>query len=607
MTRTLLLAVLMPLGAVAAEPPAMDPVVESQSSRVEAARSAAYEASVAEFDRLVGEFPDASSVLIGKCRFIQTYAWDEDSPIERAGEDHEQCLEALRDPRYAEDPVAQLFLLGELYGEEAIAAGEDLLKVAKDWSPQDRARIYESLSYATRFADEEQGARFAEFAVRDDPSSALRLYVAKRWLQQGAFERAVRLINETPADAWKDLSVQEGAALLLAADAPADAAALVLDHAPADQSIAIRVLRARGLAGSGKVADARGIYASIVEGGQQLASGDLLHYLRFQLSHGTAEQAIAAYGKLRDGGYTADPVARYRLELSLRHPLAPWHWRDVPGVLVLLLALAFVAMLPGLFIACIHYRSLARRVRGDLPREGRWGLRQVWVALALLLLGQALATYIFYYPALSSLINEDAYDIRTLDMHALAWATLLDSVFVLLCLLPLLRGINLRELLLGHTKFRTTLGLAFLAYLGVRILGGIYGSVFGAFDATGALGDMTTLAIQSTHVVFGATVGLLSVALVIPLVEEFVFRGVMLQGLSRYISFGWAALIQALVFALLHESVAAMPVIFLLGYLAAWLVRRTGGLLAPILLHVMNNTFAYNGIVLVTSVMNGRD
>jgi membrane protease YdiL (CAAX protease family) len=80
----------------------------------------------------------------------------------------------------------------------------------------------------------------------------------------------------------------------------------------------------------------------------------------------------------------------------------------------------------------------------------------------------------------------------------------------------------------------------------------------------------------------------------------------MLQGLSRYISFGWAALIQAAVFALLHESLAAMPIIFLLGYLAAWLVKRTGGLLAPILMHVMNNTFAYNGIVLVSSVMNGR-
>jgi membrane protease YdiL (CAAX protease family) len=52
---------------------------------------------------------------------------------------------------------------------------------------------------------------------------------------------------------------------------------------------------------------------------------------------------------------------------------------------------------------------------------------------------------------------------------------------------------------------------------------------------------------------------LIWLALAVPLVEEIAFRGALLGGLQRYVSFGWADLIQAVAFASLHEAVVLFP------------------------------------------------
>jgi ABC-2 type transport system permease protein len=109
------------------------------------------------------------------------------------------------------------------------------------------------------------------------------------------------------------------------------------------------------------------------------------------------------------------------------------------------------------------------------------------------------------------------------------------------------------------------------------------------------------LALPSIETLFGPTpdaaavagfwVAVLAVGCA-PLIEEVLFRGLLYGGLVRSMSSRLAMLVSALTFTLVHPAMAAVPV-FVLGLATAWAYRRSGQLLAPILVHA-----AYNAVVI---------
>jgi uncharacterized protein len=76
------------------------------------------------------------------------------------------------------------------------------------------------------------------------------------------------------------------------------------------------------------------------------------------------------------------------------------------------------------------------------------------------------------------------------------------------------------------------------------------------------------------------------------LLEELIFRGLLLGGLSRHISVGWANTLQALLFATIHVDAPRFLFYFALGLAAGWLVRRHHTLWPAVLLHALNNGLA---------------
>jgi ABC-2 type transport system permease protein len=76
-----------------------------------------------------------------------------------------------------------------------------------------------------------------------------------------------------------------------------------------------------------------------------------------------------------------------------------------------------------------------------------------------------------------------------------------------------------------------------------------------------------------------------------PLFEEFLFRGLIFQGLRRTTGPALAVLASAALFALVHPPIAVVPV-FGLGIAAAISFQKSGFLLAPIVTHAVYNTCA---------------
>lgn len=84
-------------------------------------------------------------------------------------------------------------------------------------------------------------------------------------------------------------------------------------------------------------------------------------------------------------------------------------------------------------------------------------------------------------------------------------------------------------------------------------------------------------------------------AILAPVVEEMYFRGRLLDAFAPKIGAGWAATISSLGFAAIHGLPAFFPAYLVFAFALLALRRRTGGLAAPILAHMINNAFALYG------------
>lgn len=80
-----------------------------------------------------------------------------------------------------------------------------------------------------------------------------------------------------------------------------------------------------------------------------------------------------------------------------------------------------------------------------------------------------------------------------------------------------------------------------------------------------------------------------TIAILAPVVEEFMFRGVLLKRMIGKTSVWGGILISSLLFGILHLDVIGA---FLFGVVASLLYLRTNNLLIPILLHIINNSLA---------------
>ncbi|GMQ97646.1 MAG: CPBP family intramembrane metalloprotease [Acidimicrobiia bacterium] len=87
-----------------------------------------------------------------------------------------------------------------------------------------------------------------------------------------------------------------------------------------------------------------------------------------------------------------------------------------------------------------------------------------------------------------------------------------------------------------------------------------------------------------------------AVAVGAPLIEEIIFRGMLLAALARRLSRWPSILLSAVIFAGVHlldpNAIAVIPGLFLLGVALAWAAMRTGNLSLPIALHSGINLLA---------------
>lgn len=557
-----------------------DPAVES----VRQAEQRGYTEALAAYIRARDAYPDDVELAVAQCRFMQRFAWSEESDwADIAAKDLENCKTTL-EGQYGTRPEAMLFLLESHYGKEAISFGEPMVARASGWTDAQRARLHTALARAyTNTRDDTRAGEHALLAVQLAPASD-QLVTAIRYLAKSKrVDEAVALLTAAPLPktAWLESARIKAAAEWL----PADAARRELQRAQQaglkiDAHTTARALRRAGDHAGAQAALSTDTSLRANEVGEQRqlrldvafeagATAAVADALGDWVRKSGAKDALAyPYARL----LVTDPKAALRTELF---PLAGW---------LLAFTLALV-LWPGVVMFPAHYRGTVRARLGK-PQTvlfARIGLRHAWLALAVLVFALTLVPVVRFGGELGtgSVLAEDVQ--RRFAIGQL-WATGFAAVGLIWCATRL----SWREWLgSGRWKFRWFIpALCCLAFVTFAMVVGRHALQVSSPDAHVAW--MVGM-IQGANALGGLPLALGLVAVLVPICEELVFRGCMLGGLSRHISFGWANVLQAAAFTALHQDPRRVVFYFLLAIIAGVLARKTRGLAAPILLHAANN------------------
>jgi hypothetical protein len=484
-----------------------------------------------------------------------------------------------------------LYRAEELEPDGVLALEHEFAR-AEGWSAAQRARLLEraALALFERGRVEEAFER-ARRAVALEPSLPLGRVLAEGWRRAGDRDRAVAaLLADT--DSIQSWEFAPRIALLVELGAHEQALELIAAAQAHSDAWIDPVLHGRALEGAGRLAEARERYAEAADA-PWFREQALRHLFELALAGGSAGEAQRAYIELRDGE-RGDALARRRISLARAFPGTPWDTRDLLGLGALAGALLALAAAPLLWVLPLHYLGL-RRGRADAPDldgERRWSARHLWYAGALLGLIHFVCLYVFLYGDLERWLGAADETAAARDPAALAsYGLAVGALCALGALLPL-RWSDWRRVFAcrwGALRTAATCGLA-LAVLRLTALACIALANGAAGAASGT--SMTEDVLRAFGDRYGVAALVAYAVLLLPLCEELLFRGMMLGAASRFVGFAAASLFQALLFTLLHESLALAPFYLVVGLVCAELRRSSGGLRAPLLVHAGNNALA---------------
>jgi hypothetical protein len=547
----------------------------------------------AAYGREIEARPYDAVLQVSLCRFLDlfSYTYEYVEWIDDVYALAEDCSAELTG-RFPAHPETVLFELESLYDDEAVLQqGEAVLAGApRDWTAAQLARLHVLMAYALERLGRDDASRHSLRALELDRAADVRVQAAGLLIAEGENARALEVLTSPfgghdASEGWYQLRKMELLARLGAREqVERSYSALLEGSAYYDSLSAAHVLR-----DSGALDLARSEFERASGAGNYLGSAERERF-KFEFEHGTGAQALAAYAGLRDLGWGTDPLGIDRVSLHFKDPGLPWQPRDWLGLAGFALASLAIAAIVGLPVGLVHYRGLARRLRSGYayPAQG-WQLRHAWTTMFLFATSSLLAFYLVGEPAGLTVAGPEIWGFDATAAQ-IAKITLIETLLGILLLLPVARLAAVR-----HAGWRGTdwsiaksllIGLGFALLFRVPLL-----LIWAAVPEISTVLDDSILIQVMIEVRerFGIVAAFWVIGIAAPVVEEFVFRGVLLRAFANHISFGWANVLQAALFSAMHMEAAAAPFLFLLGIAAGVMARRSGGLLAAMILHAAFN------------------
>jgi CAAX protease family protein len=549
--------------------------------------------------------PKDVTIHIERCRFVELAQYDDYEEYNP----NQELADSLSDwlfETYSKHPEVITYRIGFLWSDELdkllAEAESDMEKVEGFWTNKNKSLIYENIANQHYNNEEYQLAYvYAEKTLAVDTSYNNTLSYVRILIKVDKIEKATSVLianNDSTKPAWE---LNQKAKLLVEIDEFEEALKLYTLINKIDSSFNNNQELAKIMISYNRFADAR-VYL-LQDTSNWFKDTPLLALFLHDLKYHGSDTALTSYNYYRDLGYDVDPLALYRLRLFFSHPTASLQARDFIGLLALLLLILCFVILPSVWILPIYFIGHHWKfITPEKVKDTIWGLKSFWWVST----GYFIASVVAYSVSpeyLNSLINDTNYYGESEGYE--------ESLSVLLFMLTLacfglsaLYKVNLKILLYKHWSFWKCFGLTAAWFIGFKMVSAIYLLIgkFGfdmSIDQFSVVSNLLSVTAEINSLIsgYGVTVSILTVAVLVPIYEEVIFRGVILDACKRYLNFKWANVLQALLFAAIHDDLTLFPLFFAFGMATGILRQRSGGLMSGICFHIVNNLLAMSVII----------
>jgi uncharacterized protein len=582
------------------------PFVKDHQYHVKAlstSKEAIYQQVLDGYDRYLQSHPTDVLVHLEKCKFINRAFFNADEEYNPKYEEAEACAQNLI-TLFPNEPDALLYATEFIYGDSSTSY---LLKLSVMMeSNPDQWRDHNWIAHqkmAEQFNINKNYSKtiyFAKLASDENDTLDLSLLMGRAHKNlsnnQEAIEALMSKLDSTN-DSW-DLT-QKGK-LLLELNAPKEALKAFRFALKDSSGYQEMGEIAQAMIDNGLTQEARAYLVKENLRNSWNPSSTLQQLLEFDLAYSPADSAKRTYQQFVDVDFWNDGLSIYRLKLFFRGPWLGWAWGDLGRVLLLVVGFIAIFIFPYLWILPIHYFGMMQRARGkkfDDP-SFPWGLRHFWTACSLWFAIDVLASLIFDYRGVLSLINNHlaAQELQPINIVNANMTLFFSSG----CFVMTMAFFRWRDVIGYFSNFKFDskpilqgIGLAILLRFGL----GFYIQILKMFGIS-VSEDPTSLAnitdiILSVNKFYSPWIGFLFVVILVPFYEEVLFRGVFLSACARNMKFIMANVLQSIVFAMAHQQLKLIPFYFAFGMVAGLVRYKSNSLVTGISLHATNNLTAF--------------
>jgi len=559
------------------------------------------------YDLYIRNNPDDIDIQIERCKFIGKAYYDEYDDYNTKYNETEACIEGLFS-KYPSNSKVLIYRAENLYGEERLKvlklAKEQLKLNEKTWENKEISELNRLLGDYYIEKKQMSNKYYLKAQLLND-SLDLSLQIARNYKDLGKPKLAKELLLKNLKKDTLLWSIKQKANLLLELNEPEKALELFNEITDRDSTYIDYSQMAKTMIGLEKYEVARSFLVkdtvvewSRIEKMQNLFSHDL--------KYSSSEIALDSYRRLQKKSGFDDLLGVKRIKIAFKYPFLGWSVSEILSLVFLLFSFVILLIVPYLWVLPVYSLGmfLQKRKKKIVTKTNfKWGIKHFWLISFLYLVVNYLLLLVYYYEdTLNSIfsIGNNYTEIVESDLgiaNGVVFFVICSAVFTLI----LLDRKNIKLLFISNIPILRmfSLGIGFVIFnmILLKILGGFINLSTNEISGVLLNPQAEILALLKTY---GFWVALLLVAVVGPIYEEIIFRGVVLGAVEKQIGFVSANIFQAVLFGIVHFDLNLFLFYFVFGLLTGYAVNKTKGLLAGIILHGVNNLF----VLLVLYFMN---
>lgn len=573
---------------------------------VKNAQDSVYDSIILSYDRYLTKNRVDNSVFIEKCKFIENAFFDEEEYFNPKYFEFEECLDELI-LHFPDDPTSIIYYNYDKYTDSSVVAIEELLDDISlgiiEEEPDNIWMAYEKLTY--HYSDKEgffgKTVALAYDAMSKNPELDLSVLMANQYKDAGEEEKAVDVLLQNMDSTVSYGSFYSKGELFFELKDYENAYKAYNWSLEKEEGWDLSAELGAVLVKLERYDEARSflLEASDTEWGKRKALEELLKY---DLQYSSKDTSVVSYTNMRAEGFLSDPFGVYRIKLLYKKKVLWLGFSDLLPIISFIGLLLLVLLIPYLWILPIYsFGKWKDTYTNENIFLDRWQIKHFWYFCSLFLFASIFTEIIIDYSEMLVTFNGEYSDGLPPDGLQLAKFILLFDFIMIVGTLAILRFKDLKTFLgqkhsLGH---QVLTGIT--AFIVFRIMYGIVEQIFqgmmGAPQA-GLTASMLNTGIAGMIEHYGLLLPFILIVVTGPILEEIQFRGIILGSVSKYIPFWAANTIQSILFVLVHEELSLFLFYFTFGIATGFLRKSTGGYIAPMVLHIINNGIVFIVIAL---------